>query len=220
MNCKPDESCVVCIEDIKIQDSARIVDCNHEFHMHCITRWVKIKNNCPLCNTHVSALQYKKRIIPVEDKEESPDEPSEFLESLYCQVCGTGLDEEILLLCDNCNLGFHIYCMDPPLNSVPTEDWFCPACQPMLTCDSSDIKLDLSDDATDILHNEDILSSPRSFKAFSQVKSQELFSDLHDSDFEGQPIYKAIVDISFDEPDVKRSRIPLNGNGSKRENYK
>ena len=25
--------------------------CNHIFHVHCISRWLKIHNTCPLCST-------------------------------------------------------------------------------------------------------------------------------------------------------------------------
>ncbi|KAK1939647.1 hypothetical protein X943_001917 [Babesia divergens] len=45
-----------------------------------------------------------------------------------CEVCGADSDWEALLLCDGCNLGYHIFCLDPPLDSVPQGDWFCKAC--------------------------------------------------------------------------------------------
>ena len=45
-----------------------------------------------------------------------------------CQSCHRGDQEEVLLLCDNCGLGFHTHCLRPPLPGVPEEDWFCPIC--------------------------------------------------------------------------------------------
>ena len=36
--------------------------------------------------------------------------------------------EEKLLLCDRCELGFHMDCLDPKLESVPDGDWFCSSC--------------------------------------------------------------------------------------------
>jgi [histone H3]-trimethyl-L-lysine4 demethylase len=34
-----------------------------------------------------------------------------------------------ILLCDECDRGFHIYCLDPPLSTVPDNDeWFCAEC--------------------------------------------------------------------------------------------
>lgn len=33
-----------------------------------------------------------------------------------------------MLLCDRCDNGYHMDCLDPPLEAVPIEDWFCPRC--------------------------------------------------------------------------------------------
>ena len=32
------------------------------------------------------------------------------------------------MLCDGCDKGYHIYCLEPPLQSIPAGDWFCPEC--------------------------------------------------------------------------------------------
>ena len=45
-----------------------------------------------------------------------------------CQVCRGSGDSHLMLLCDNCDRGFHTYCTSPKLNSVPPGDWFCPRC--------------------------------------------------------------------------------------------
>jgi hypothetical protein len=35
-----------------------------------------------------------------------------------------------MLLCDGCDRGFHIYCLDPPLEAVPEDHaWFCQQCE-------------------------------------------------------------------------------------------
>lgn len=71
----------------------------------------------------------------------------------YCESCGRCDREEIMLLCDGCDLGYHLgklrtsfiryisqrsilvylfsetlECLDPPLEYVPIEDWYCPSC--------------------------------------------------------------------------------------------
>lgn len=33
-----------------------------------------------------------------------------------------------MLLCDRCDQGYHLDCLDPPLDEVPIEDWFCSQC--------------------------------------------------------------------------------------------
>ena len=42
-----------------------------------------------------------------------------------CLTCGEDDDHANLLLCEVCNDEYHTYCLDPPLRSVPTGDWFC-----------------------------------------------------------------------------------------------
>ncbi|KAJ9103926.1 hypothetical protein QFC21_002389 [Naganishia friedmannii] len=52
-----------------------------------------------------------------------------FVEGDACEVCRSGRDGTKLLLCDECDKGFHIYCLDPPLSKVPVnEEWYCPTC--------------------------------------------------------------------------------------------
>ncbi|CAL9690338.1 unnamed protein product [Knipowitschia caucasica] len=45
-----------------------------------------------------------------------------------CQVCLSGDDEESLLLCDSCGKGFHVYCHEPRVSSIPESNWFCSLC--------------------------------------------------------------------------------------------
>ena len=33
-----------------------------------------------------------------------------------------------MLLCDNCDDGWHMYCLPAPLSTVPDGDWFCEEC--------------------------------------------------------------------------------------------
>lgn len=39
-----------------------------------------------------------------------------------CHTCGKKDRPDELLLCDECNMGFHISCLDPPLEKIPEED--------------------------------------------------------------------------------------------------
>lgn len=45
-----------------------------------------------------------------------------------CRVCRRQSDSENMLLCDNCNYGYHLYCLKPKLDSVPQGEWFCYKC--------------------------------------------------------------------------------------------
>ncbi|KAK8846748.1 hypothetical protein IAR55_005835 [Kwoniella newhampshirensis] len=53
----------------------------------------------------------------------------EYQKGEVCEVCRGGHAGDKMLICDGCDRGFHIYCLDPPLASVPTnEEWFCTSC--------------------------------------------------------------------------------------------
>ena len=43
-----------------------------------------------------------------------------------CSACADPSEDEPILLCDGCDLGFHLHCVR--LDSVPEGDWFCPGC--------------------------------------------------------------------------------------------
>ncbi|KFP65134.1 Lysine-specific demethylase 5B, partial [Cariama cristata] len=45
-----------------------------------------------------------------------------------CLLCGSGNDEDRLLLCDGCDDSYHTFCLIPPLHDVPKGDWRCPQC--------------------------------------------------------------------------------------------
>jgi len=47
---------------------------------------------------------------------------------LSCEVCGHSHDDDRMILCDNCDRGFHFYCVRPILVAVPKGSWFCLGC--------------------------------------------------------------------------------------------
>lgn len=48
----------------------------------------------------------------------------------FCTVCKDGGE---LLCCDSCPSAYHVYCLNPPLRTVPDEEWMCPRCSVCLT---------------------------------------------------------------------------------------
>ena len=51
-----------------------------------------------------------------DEEEDSEDDP---MDDVVCAACGSGEDEENVLLCDGCPKGFHLYCLVPRLHSIP-----------------------------------------------------------------------------------------------------
>ncbi|PVU92757.1 hypothetical protein BB559_003614 [Furculomyces boomerangus] len=53
------EKCLVCLEEFKVGDMLRVLECRHGFHADCVANWItKGANKCPVCraeavkNTH------------------------------------------------------------------------------------------------------------------------------------------------------------------------
>ena len=46
---------------------------------------------------------------------------------VLCEVCQEP-DPDGFIFCDQCNTGWHIFCLTPPLLSIPAGSWFCPRC--------------------------------------------------------------------------------------------
>lgn len=49
---------------------------------------------------------------------------------LACCICNSPSMADPMLLCDRCDRGYHLHCLDPPLERVPAGSWCCPACKP------------------------------------------------------------------------------------------
>jgi hypothetical protein len=46
-----------------------------------------------------------------------------------CHTCGSPEREATMLICDGCLRGYHLTCLEPPLETVPAESpWCCPDC--------------------------------------------------------------------------------------------
>lgn len=45
-----------------------------------------------------------------------------------CEICKSERDPDHIVLCDDCDKGFHLNCLSPPLRQVPTTQFYCDRC--------------------------------------------------------------------------------------------
>ncbi|KAK7026015.1 Zinc finger protein ubi-d4 [Halocaridina rubra] len=50
------------------------------------------------------------------------------IECKCCTLCGTSENDDQLLFCDDCDRGYHLYCLHPPLQEPPEGEWSCDLC--------------------------------------------------------------------------------------------
>lgn len=48
--------------------------------------------------------------------------------TMVCEKCKGGHYEDKIILCDRCDKGWHMFCLSPPLETVPEGEWVCPTC--------------------------------------------------------------------------------------------
>ncbi|CAH8446128.1 unnamed protein product [Schistosoma turkestanicum] len=82
----------------------------------------------------------RKAAVP-EDGRPGNFKPEVNIDEYNCRVCGHGDDETNLLVCDTetCQACYHLYCLDPPLRSIPKCQWKCPECIRAICCNPMDV---------------------------------------------------------------------------------
>eukprot|EP00117_Sycon_ciliatum_P046179 scpid110424/ scgid4350/ PHD and RING finger domain-containing protein 1 len=105
---------------------------------------------CSTCTIMYAGKHQGKQMqtqIPVKDTKFRPDDEEEEEEveepPTFCEECGFCDREDVMLLCDTCDGGYHLDCLNPPLAAVPTGSWSCPVCS---FIDTSNATPPVSDD--------------------------------------------------------------------------
>ncbi|GFY61502.1 PHD and RING finger domain-containing protein 1, partial [Trichonephila inaurata madagascariensis] len=132
------ESCPVCLNRFIGQDLGSPENCEHVFCLVCIIEWSKNINTCPIDRTEFNYVHLKTKpggkVLKKIKVKVRPKEPEDALQEdvTLCEICHLGDQPDRLLLCDGCDLAFHLQCLDPPLFHVPINEWYCPSCAPVL----------------------------------------------------------------------------------------
>jgi len=48
-----DNTCPICLSDLVIGDSARVLSCTHIFHKQCVDEWLRVNASCPTCRKRI-----------------------------------------------------------------------------------------------------------------------------------------------------------------------
>ncbi|XP_045779852.1 E3 ubiquitin-protein ligase UHRF1-like [Maniola jurtina] len=75
-----------------------------------------------------TAVPPPKRRQPINCKKCGDDE-SRPCRRCGCYVCASKHAPGEIILCDECDNGFHLNCLKPALEAIPAEDWYCPSCR-------------------------------------------------------------------------------------------
>lgn len=114
--------------------------CEHIFCANCIEAWSKNVQTCPIDRIEFQRIivreSYENRNIvreinvdPNAKKElVLEDEVFEDEDVTNCEICNRPDREDVMLLCDHCNHGYHMDCLSPPLSEIPEGSWYCDNC--------------------------------------------------------------------------------------------
>lgn len=71
-----------------------------------------------------------KKYLGLVPQEYTPEEWFDKVDNMPCEICGSNDEvfDDQFLLCDECNKGFHTFCLVPKLDGIPDGAWFCPTC--------------------------------------------------------------------------------------------
>ncbi|KAJ8915230.1 hypothetical protein NQ315_015453 [Exocentrus adspersus] len=128
------EKCPICLISFKTQEIGTPESCDHMFCLECIQEWSKNMNTCPVDRQEYTLILVRKNITgkvirQVAIEKPAPQNDVNIVEDpTFCEICGSSNNEDQMLLCDGCDLGFHLYCLNPPLQEVPGGAWFCNEC--------------------------------------------------------------------------------------------
>lgn len=135
------DKCSICLLRFTNQEVGTPQSCEHIFCLDCITEWSKNVNTCPVDRMTFDFIVVRTcaggrvlRTEPVKVVERRPSVELLVIEDpTICEVCGRTDNEETMLLCDGCDLGYHMQCLTPPLSEVPIDQWLCPNCDNLLS---------------------------------------------------------------------------------------
>ena len=101
----------------------------NDCHIHFVKEIFRIVEVKKIADQSDDDVRLLKKGPPVK-RESAPycahckDNPGRKCKICGCHECGSKEDPDKQLMCDECDLPFHIYCLKPPLDEMPeVEEW-------------------------------------------------------------------------------------------------
>ncbi|KAM0917763.1 hypothetical protein ACQ4PT_009208 [Festuca glaucescens] len=135
--------CGICLTDSRRAIRGELDCCAHHFCFVCIMAWARVESRCPYCKARFRTIRRppvpgrlpSERIVTVAQRiqvwhplgNESSVVGADPSANSTCSVCSCTNDEDLLLLCELCDVAAHTYCAGLG-TTVPEDDWFCKDC--------------------------------------------------------------------------------------------
>jgi hypothetical protein len=98
-----------------------------------VTRGMKIRSKSKeeldfLYESHCSKVNLKfDKILQKNPKKNVEQE--RYLELKRCEKCLDFINDKLMLLCDICDDGYHMYCLEPQVEKISEQEFICPRCK-------------------------------------------------------------------------------------------
>ncbi|KAL5064925.1 hypothetical protein RYX36_026662 [Vicia faba] len=141
-NKEQDDCCGICYVERGVSIPGEINSCNHYFCFVCIMEWAKHESRCPICRQRFSNVRRLPKLgvfsssrdvkVPLRDQVCHPrgnrtSGPVDSNAELKCCICHVVKDENLIIICDLCDMASHTYCVGLGY-TAPEGDWFCHDC--------------------------------------------------------------------------------------------
>nr|CAH7757329.1 unnamed protein product [Callosobruchus chinensis] len=107
------------------RDKAPVKDCDIRLRNEVM----RIEKPVPIVDRNKEQITYIPRKYPA-NCEKCHDKEGSKCRECGCRICAGKENWGSIILCDECNFGYHLSCLNPPLASVPDDEyWYCPDCK-------------------------------------------------------------------------------------------
>ncbi|KAG7298923.1 hypothetical protein JYU34_017381 [Plutella xylostella] len=222
------DKCSICLLRFTDQQVGTPQACEHIFCLDCITEWSKNVNTCPVDRITFESIVVRSciggrvlRTEPVKVVERRSSVDMLVVEDpTICEICGSSDSEETMLLCDGCDLGYHMACLTPPLDQIPIDQWFCPDC----AGDAAGDNVIYLSEVNDLLMDIEDIQRPLPARAHPLRQPRNVRRSARTQEANDQPTTssgrRSQSQLNSEAPSTSRSTAPRRKTTTRRRKYK